>query len=377
VEDGKEPRRMDPEKVQNEIPSVEKENSASTSYCQVDENMDEECDEQHNNVGLWFLKFFNHDLFLLENQIPFFVVRKIYELGAGKCTVDPPFTDEIVKYVEAAMHCYPKAIKEAQRPKDFDHLLHLCHMYLRPSMSPEEAHSYNGGPRYLQRFLRIGRQYLKLGSYPEDDEQASLNQEGDNTAAGEQLNRWRRASQYLESGVKFKKREYSRTEPHSLLDVKFSNGNMEIPCIVVDEHTGSLFRNVIALEQTCPQIGDDFTAYIVLMSQLMSTPEDVTLLARNKIIVHHLDSDAEASDMFTLLSKDVVFDFNGNYYLKGLCQTMERHYQSRSNRWIAWLWQNHFSNPWLSLAAAATAIVLICTVVQTVFSILSYIKPNT
>jgi hypothetical protein len=47
-------------------------------------------------------------------------------------------------------------------------------------------------------------------------------------------------------------------------------------------------------------------------------PEDVTLLAQRKIIVHHLDSDDKLSDLLTLLSKDVVFDFNGNYYLKSL-----------------------------------------------------------
>ncbi|GJN01537.1 hypothetical protein PR202_ga18811 [Eleusine coracana subsp. coracana] len=129
------------------------------------------------------------------------------------------------------------------------------------------------------------------------------------------------------------------------------------------EAQGSLFRNLIAFEQTCPQFGDDFTAYSVFLSQLVSMPEDVTLLAQREIIVHHLDSDEKVSDLFTMLSKDVVFDFNGNYYLKSLCQTMEAHYQSRINRWMAWPWHNHFSNPWLAVAAFATIIVLVCTIV--------------
>jgi len=47
-------------------------------------------------------------------------------------------------------------------------------------------------------------------------------------------------------------------------------------------------------------------------------PEDVTLLVDREIIVHHLDSDKHASDLFTVLSKDVVFDFNGKYYLRPL-----------------------------------------------------------
>ena len=104
-------------------------------------------------------------------------------------------------------------------------------------------------------------------------------------------------------------------------------------------------------------------------------PEDVTLLVDREIIVHHLDSDKHASDLFTVLSKDVVFDFNDKYYLRPLCLPMEAHYQSRLNRWISWLWVNHFSNPWLALAALGTVLVLICTIVQTILTVLACVKP--
>jgi len=104
-------------------------------------------------------------------------------------------------------------------------------------------------------------------------------------------------------------------------------------------------------------------------------PEDVTLLVDREIIVHHLDSDKHASDLFTVLSKDVVFDFNGKYYLRPLCLPMEAHYRSRLNRWISWLWVNHFSNPWLALAALGTVLVLICTIVQTILTVLACVKP--
>jgi hypothetical protein len=179
----------------------------------------------------------------------------------------------------------------------------------------------------------------------------------------------------LEVGVKFAKRKYDKLDPHSLLGIKFSNATIEIPCLIIDEHTGFLFRNLIAFEQTCPQFGDDFTAYIIFLSQLISMPEDVTQLAKKEIIVHHLDSDEDVSDLFTSLSKDVVFDFNGEYYLKHLCQKMEAHYQNRLNRWMAWLWHYHLSNPWLMLGAVAGVVVLFCTIVQTVFGILAYLKP--
>jgi hypothetical protein len=334
--------------------------------------------EQYNSrSGEWMVKFIDHDLRLLENQIPFFVVRKIYELVTGsQYNADRPFTDEFTKHVENSLRFYPKSIQET-KPKDFYHLLHLYYMYFKPSQKLEEEHQALAASEYIYRFLCFGRKYLKI-EHPEENEQSSSIQlEVDYIQTGEQLHRWRRATQYVEAGIKFKKRDYDKLDPHSMLDIKFIDGTMEVPCLVVDEHTEFLFRNLIAFEQTCPQVGDDFTAYIVFLSQVSSMPEDVTLLAQRGIIVHHLDCDADISDIFTMLSKDVVFDFNGNYYLKRLCQTMEAHYQSRLNRWIAWLWLNHFSNPWLVLAAFSAVVVLICTIVQTVYTTLAYIRPPT
>ncbi|KAF8660217.1 hypothetical protein HU200_057783 [Digitaria exilis] len=322
-------------------------------------------------IGPWFIRFLNHDVLLLENQVPFFVIKKIYELVCGRESACPT---ELVKFVEAALRFYPKTIMESERPNNFDHLLHLCHVYFRPRQRPDDAHQYVIGTRYLASFLSFGRKYLKVGHQLDDNDlDTTIGKESD----GEQnLNRWRRVVQYMEAGVSFKKRYYDRDEPHCLLDVRFIKGVMEIPCLIINEHTGSLFRNLIAFEQTCPQFGDDFTAYIVFMSQIISAPDDVTVLAQREIIVHHLESDEKVSDLFTMLSKDVVFDFNGQYYLKSLCQKMEAYYQSRLKRWMAWLWLHLFRNPWLGVAAFATVIVLICTVVQTVFGILAYIHPT-
>jgi hypothetical protein len=337
---------------------------------------DTEYDQHNDQVGLWFIRFLNNDLFLLENQIPFFIVRKIFELLAGTEAAISNFTDELAIYVETALRWYPKAILECDRPKDFHHLLHLCHMYFRPSMRSEDEHCYHIHPQYFGMLFNFGRKYLRIGhDLARNDRNFPFNQDRDQQQSCQSLNRWRRAAQYLEAGVRFKKREYDNLKPHSLLDIKFINGMMEIPCIIIDECTGSLFRNLIAFEQTCPQFGDDFTAYIVFLSQLVSMPEDVTLLIKREIIVHHLDNDEMVSDLFTMLSKDVVFDFNGQYYLKSLCQMMEAYYQSRLNRWIAWLWLNHFSNPWLGLAAFATVLVLVCTIIQTIYGILAYLYP--
>uniref|UniRef100_A0A0D9WAB4 Uncharacterized protein n=1 Tax=Leersia perrieri TaxID=77586 RepID=A0A0D9WAB4_9ORYZ len=225
---------------------------------------------------------------------------------------------------------------------------------------------------------QLGRKYLRYSSSSEDNQQQRHMlpiQQMDCFQAEHLPNRWRQAVQYHEAGVTLKKREYDRKNRHSLLDVKFSNGEIEIPFLPIDENTESLLRNLIAREQTDLRFGNDITAYICFMSQLISTPEDVSLLSQKGIIVHVMDSDDEVSALFTWLIKQVTINADGDYYLKSLCHQLEVHYQSRLNRWIAWLWLNHFSNPWLGMAVWAAAIMVICTVVQTIFTILAYLKP--
>ncbi|XBJ15488.1 hypothetical protein VPH35_007375 [Triticum aestivum] len=312
-------------------------------------------------IGQWYDMFVTHDLLLLENQIPFFVVEAIYEVAiSNKMAPSTTCKPSVVRYIETYASFYQTAIRESSRPQDFDHLLNLCHMYFRPSSNQDEHHDHTS-QNYIHHLLQLGRDYLShLGSsqyhhFP---------------------NRWRRATQYHEAGIEFRMTTYSDHNPHSLLDIKLRDGILEIPSLHVDEETNVLFRNFIALEQTCPQVGNDVTAYIIFLSKLMSMPDDVALLARKGIIAHHMRTDRDVSQLFTRLTKGVVFDFYGNYYLNHLCLALEAYYQNRLHRWVAWLRHNHFSNPWLVVAALAGVTVLFCTIAQTVLTVESYVNPK-
>lgn len=323
-------------------------------------------------MGGWYSCCLMHDLLLLENQIPFYIVEGIYELYAGTEMETRFLIVRFAECMESILRHYPIAIQESDRPKQFHHLLHLCHMYFRPNQKFDEHDQGVTRPGYFYRLLQFCKGYASLGQKPEDNQQS---QQLDCLASDPRPSRWHQAVQYHEAGVTLKKREYDQHNRHSLLDVKFGNGVIEIPRFPIDENTEALFKNLIALEQTNPRYGNDLTAYISFMSQLVSTPDDAALLVNKGIIVHMMDSDEELSSLFTRLIKQVVINAETNYYLKSLCHALENHYQSRLNRWMAWLWLNHFSNPWLALAVLATVIVLICTVVQTIFTVLAYVKP--
>lgn len=79
--------------------------------------------EDYNKTGDWYSAVAWHDIFLLENQIPFFIVEEIYQLVAGKGGNLVSFADKALKCVEDVLCHYPKAIQELERPKQIHHLL--------------------------------------------------------------------------------------------------------------------------------------------------------------------------------------------------------------------------------------------------------------
>ncbi|XP_051212756.1 UPF0481 protein At3g47200-like [Lolium perenne] len=328
----------------------------------------EDSDNQGGYSGVveWYNSSAVYDLLLLENQIPFFIVKIIYQFFAHDAETTLLLTKNISGFMEGIIYHFPKVINEANRPEDFYHLLHLCHKYLKPSHKLECDHHEYAKPHCFQFIFAISRKIFTFGQ--EQNKFHELNC----LNSVQPVNRWRRAVDYHEAGMQFKKREFDEDNPHSLLDIRFRKGVMEIPCLPIDDKSSLLFRNLVALEQTCPQVGDDITAYCVLMSQLTSTAADVSLLAQKGIIVHQMESDEDVSTLFTKLFEYVVFNFSGEHYLKSLCCAMEAHYQSRINRWMAWLWHNHFSNPWVGFAAIASAFIILCSIMQTVLAFLSY-----
>lgn len=328
-----------------------------------------------NNSGDWYANYAWHDLFLLENQMPFFIVEAVYNLALSKQRAKAFLRDKIVECVEDILRQFPKGIEESKKPKNFYHLLHLCHMYLRPTHKCVGTNQNHSKVRFFHHLVYLGQRYV--GSNQKENEESRLLTRQKDCFQDEQLPiRWRQAVQYHEAGVQLKKRVYSIYEKHSLLDIKFSNGVLEVPCLTIDENTESLFKNLIAFEQMDSQYENYITAYIAFMSQLVSTSEDATLLTERGIIVHMLDNDDEVSAMFTRLSTHLIFGSDTYHYLQTLSYVLEDHYQSRLNRWMAWLWRNHFSNPWLALGVLAAVVVLLCTIVQTIFTVLAYRQPH-
>ncbi|XP_042494310.1 UPF0481 protein At3g47200-like [Macadamia integrifolia] len=173
-----------------------------------------------------------------------------------------------------------------------------------------------------------------------------------------------------EAGVKFRKRKTDR-----FWDIKFENGVLWIPRLLIHDGTKSLFLNLIAFEQCHLDCTNDITSYVIFMDNLINSPEDVGYLHYCEIMEHWLGSDAEVADLFNRLCQEVVFDINDSY-LSRLSEQVNRYYNHRWNAWRASLKHNYFNNPWAIISFVAAVVLLLLTLAQTFYSVYGYYWPN-
>ncbi|KAM7490180.1 hypothetical protein LguiA_033101 [Lonicera macranthoides] len=187
------------------------------------------------------------------------------------------------------------------------------------------------------------------------------------------MKRTHSATELQEAGVKFSK----EINASFLLDVKLSdNGVLQIPVIVVDFLTETLFRNMIACEQSRRDKPKRVSGYVVLMTHLLRTPKDVVLLKNCGIIENYFVGEEQVTRLFDKLAREIVVDLSDCYfwgiYRKLHAYSKNYWHQWRGSwlKWIRMLRRDYFSNPWTIISVVAASILLILTVIQTVCSII-------
>ncbi|KAB2619142.1 hypothetical protein D8674_015011 [Pyrus ussuriensis x Pyrus communis] len=100
------------------------------------------------------------------------------------------------------------------------------------------------------------------------------------------------AAELLQAGVKFEVGKGT-----NLFDIKFSDGILEIPTLIVADNTDRTLRNLLAFEQRHKREDDCLTSYVFLLKRLAKTPKDVELLVEHGIIVNWLGSTKKISTL--------------------------------------------------------------------------------
>lgn len=276
--------------------------------------------------------------YLAENQVPFFIIDKVHRITFPDSGSSAAVS--MGRYVAELLMDKYSVVTPPLSSSEPGNLLHLLHLHFKPSVP-------------------------------------FLSPTADDGKFTGRVDRWRTATEYYFAGIKFKKRTLSRDGACCILDVKLNSrrGVLEVPRLNIDAETWRLLRNLMALEQRNPEAsGSHVTAYCVFMSQLACTPSDVELLSRSGVIAHGLGNNDEVARCFTDLCKGIMFSVNDHKcnYLRATCQALDKRVRRRHPRWMAWLRQKYFRNPWLAFGLAAAVVGLVCSVVQAVYSILSY-----
>ncbi|KAE8055138.1 hypothetical protein FH972_011999 [Carpinus fangiana] len=117
-------------------------------------------------------------------------------------------------------------------------------------------------------------------------------------------------------------------------------------------------------EQSLPRCEDRFTSYIMFLDNLIITTKDMDILCENQIIYNWLNPE-DATQLFNKLYYDTCV----NYCYTKLCGDVNRFCKRRWPRWRAMLVRNYFNTPWAVLSTSAAVILLILTLLQTVYGI--------
>ncbi|XP_022744638.1 UPF0481 protein At3g47200-like [Durio zibethinus] len=335
-----------------------------------------------------------YDLLLLENQLPFFVLLKLYgmikmsnvEIDEFPTLVFSLYSKDLLPGPEI---CLPKKFPE---PKNIKHLLGFVHSCWLPSgrkrhfkeaeakanaKAKAKAEAKEPIAQRLRTFICCGREQEEEGSKRSwkfircatELEEAGINF----VNKGKEL-------QYKEWKHKKGEEVQGKKGKASLFEVDFTDdGTLKIPTLRVEDNTERILRNFLAYEQflrgskSTYYIGD----YVTLMDSLINSGKDVQLLCNREIVVNSLGDDEVVAQMFNKLG-DFIYpsdDFN-NFYYADIFEKVDKHCKKRRNIWKAKLKQDYFNSPWSFISVVAAVVLLLLTMVQTVFSALSYVHPQ-
>ncbi|XP_044482175.1 UPF0481 protein At3g47200-like [Mangifera indica] len=287
------------------------------------------------------------DLQLFENQLPYFVLEKIYKLAFDVSYSNPSLME---------LSCYFFG--------DTTSVEHGC--YLSRLTEGESVKHFTDWKRIT--LLKSDPGYAELpkefsGELPKE-------------FSGERVYNLPCAVKLHESGVKFIRKKIAK----NIFDIKFKKRKQLIPFFKVDElqipqlsvnkWTQGEFGNIIALEQCLYPDNALVCNYVELMAHLINTKEDVDLLDERGIISNQTGDNVLVANMFKKFNV-----LAGPTSYNQVCADLKRHYNNPWNRVkvnlkIGTLKRVYFNNPWKGAATVAAIILLLLTVVQTICSIL-------
>ncbi|XP_023887842.1 UPF0481 protein At3g47200 [Quercus suber] len=289
----------------------------------------------------WLEEGIKHDLILLENQLPFFILDELHHHIESSPSIHKSFIELACNYFFHIDNC--KIIPKEKEVKHFTDLQR--YFYIPPNLKTGEIIEHLHSATKLDT---AGLNFKKWEKKPPEEDRRLLD-------------------------IQIKKPDLSEIFPcfncswllHCLPCLKCfwclkrMQTSLVIPPFVINHGTEHIFRNIMALEQ-CHYPKEAYICnYIVLLDFLINTRGDAELLVDKKIIVHSLGSNKEVAKMVNKLGKEIV-EKNSCYHQ--LAKNLNEHYENWWNKNIAALKTVYFRDIWRGTATFVGIIVLLVTI---------------
>ncbi|KAI3785416.1 hypothetical protein L1987_44534 [Smallanthus sonchifolius] len=267
-------------------------------------------------IRRWMLPVLQRDLIMLENQLPLFVLNKVYDLTSSSENLE--LKELALQFLE------PMIYKDLDTPKNGalgvkgSHFLEL----FRASICPTEV--------FQKKFL-VKEPHM-----------------------------FRSITELKESGVKLKKAE--KCQP---LDVSFKKGVLKIAPVSLDDYRFTLFRNMVAFEQCHFACKPHVTAYVFFLDRLINSAEDIELLHYSGVMQHTLGGNKQAARLVNKLCKEVAGAADDSY-LRDVLWKINCYCNDGWNQKRAKLKHEYFYNVWVSLSTMAAILIIYLTILQTI-----------
>jgi hypothetical protein len=131
---------------------------------------------------------------------------------------------------------------------------------------------------------------------------------------------------------------------------------LRVPQLVIDYSTETIFRNLMALEQCHYPSKTYICSYVLLLDRLIDNVKDVDLLVDKKVIANHLGSNAEVAALINKLGDQIVATTSS--YFDIIAQKLNDHYEFPLNHLLATLKREYFPNIFRGTATIVGLIVL-------------------
>ncbi|KAF3653797.1 hypothetical protein FXO38_15471 [Capsicum annuum] len=291
-----------------------------------------------SRLGKLVLSLAFRDILLLENQIPFWFVKRFWKIRQG-----PAYANWWIKNFICRVIYGNHRNEAGDIGSDNDLPLFLLEALRRAIVAGTWTKSYK--PKHHDDYVAADDHDIEAKRYDYS---------------------FHSVRDLKEKGIYFKPGRTGLVN-----DIKFKSfcfyGRVELPTFIVTNRSRVWLKNIIAYEMSPgTNVGLEVISYINFMKSIINDPKDVQELRDKRILINRLNSDDEVVKLFKEINTCGLDD---DQFVLRVKERIQKHYNNKAKTWMSELIITHFLTPWKALALLAAIFILFLTASQTYFTV--------